>query len=96
MEQYSFYLVVIGIVLVFVAATILLGRKQIRKAFLKYIPAIIAGAATLAAIIKTAWFSEGFEGLGYAIMAMIAAIIFLVSIVTAIVVEIVNRKSKRL
>lgn len=95
MEQYSFYIAVVLISLVFTGMTILLGRKQVRRAILKYIPAMIAFAATLALIIKTAWFSEGFEGLGYAILAMITAVVFLVSIITAIVVAIINRRRSR-
>jgi hypothetical protein len=90
MEQYLFYIVIVLIAVAFAAATILLGRKQIRRAFLKYIPAMIAFAATLALIVKTAWFSEGMEGLGYAILAMITAVVFLVSIITALVVEIIH------
>lgn len=95
MEQYSFYAVIILISLVFAAATILLGGKRIHKRILKYIPSIIAAAATLALIIKTVSFSEGFEGLGYLILAMIAAVIFLVSIITAIIMEIINRKRNK-
>jgi ABC-type phosphate transport system permease subunit len=95
MGQYSFYIIIALISLAFAAVTILLGRKKVKRAILKYIPAMTAFAATLALIIKTAWFSEGFEGLGYAILAMITAILFLVSIITAIVVEIINRRRKR-
>lgn len=95
MEQYSFYIVITLISLIFAGATILLGRKQVRRAILKYIPAMVAFAATVALIVKTAWFSEGFEGLGYAILAMITAAVFLVSIITAIVVAIINRRRRR-
>ena len=94
MEQYSFYMVVALISLVFAGITILLGRKQVQRAILKYIPAMIAFVATLALIIKTAWYSEGFEGLGYAILAMITAVVFLVSIITAIIIAIVNRRRR--
>ena len=95
MEQYSFYMVVALISLVFAGITILLGRKQVQRAILKYIPAMIAFAATLALVIKAVWYSEGFEGLGYAILAMITAVVFLVSLITAIAVAIVNRRQRR-
>lgn len=95
MEQYSFYIIIALISLIFAAAAIFLGRNQIQKALLKYIPATIALAATIALIVKTAWFSEGMEGLGYAILAMITAIVFLTSIITAIVIEIIHWRSKR-
>lgn len=95
MEQYSFYFIIALIALIFAVATIFFGRKQKKRVFLKYIPSIIAAVATLAFIIKTVRFSEGFEGLGYMILSMISAAVFLVSIITAIVVEIINRKGRR-
>jgi hypothetical protein len=94
MERFLFFTVILLIALAFAAATVLLGGKRVRKGIYKYIPSIVAGAAAIALVIKTAWFSEGFEGLGYLIMAMIAAVIFFVSIITAILMEIVRRKGK--
>ncbi len=94
MEQ--LYIGIALISLIFAGATILLGGRRIKRVLLKYIPAMIAFAATLALVIKTAMSArEGFESLGYAILAMIAAVIFLVSVITAITVEIVNRRRKR-
>lgn len=95
MEQASFYSVIALIGAVFAGATILLGRKQIQRVILKYIPAMIAFAATLALMIKASWFSEGMEGLGYVILAMITAVLFFISIITSIIIEIRNRKGKQ-
>lgn len=95
MAQVSFYLIIALISLIFIAATILLGRKRIHKAFLKYIPAITAAVIALTLYIKAVRFSNGFEGLGYAILAMIAIIVFLASIITAVIVELINRKGRR-
>lgn len=93
MEQFMLYFVMISICLIFMGVTILLGRKKVRRAFLKYIPSLLAALVTIAMFIP-AINEEGFAALGYAIMTVLAGIVFLVSIVTAVIVEIVNRAGR--
>jgi hypothetical protein len=46
-------------------------------------------------LIKAYYFSEGFEALGYFILMVIALIVFIVAIVTAVVIEILRSKKIR-
>lgn len=85
-----FIIAVIG--LIFALATVLLGIYKKQKKFLKYVPSIIAAAASLGFLIKAYFFSEGFEALGYFIMMMISAAVFGISIITAMALEITNRR----
>jgi hypothetical protein len=87
--------VIIAVVgLIFASATVLLGVYKRQNKILKYLPAIIAAVVSLGFLIKTFMFSEGFEALGYLIMMMISAAVFGISIITALVLEIINRRHK--
>lgn len=78
--------------LIFAVAAVLLGVYKRQNRVLKYIPAIIAAVVSLGFLIKTYFFSEGFEALGYLIMMMISAAVFGISVITAVVLEIINRR----
>lgn len=91
MNNFIAIMAVIGIV--FVIVTILLGR--LRKRWPKYMPAVLTGAAVVAAFVKAKWFSEGFEGLAYIILFLMALITFIVSLITAVILEIIRARNRR-
>lgn len=78
--------------LIFVIATALLGVYKKQRRGLKYLPAILAAVISLAFLIKAYVFSEGFKELGYAIMMMVSAVVFIISIITALLLEIINSR----
>lgn len=89
----GFVFVVAAISVVFAVAAIFLGR--LKKRWPKYIPAILAGAAAVASMIKAYRFSEGFEALGYFIMMLLALIVFAVALVIAVIIEINGKRKRR-
>lgn len=92
MEANMFFIVVFVIGLVFAAGTCLLGIYARRKRIIKYIPAAVSGIAALSFLLKGRFFSEGMEGLGYIILMMISAIIFVMSIIAALIMEFISRR----
>ena len=86
-----FYVVIIATGIVFSAVTCLLGIYA-KKRLIKYIPASFAGIVSLAFFVKAKFFSEGLEGLGYIILMMISIAVFVLSIITAIILEFINRR----
>lgn len=71
--------------------TFVLNKFFGKRAIIRYIPAIIAGLAVIGFYIKSAYFSSGFEDLGYIILALMACVIFFVSFVTAFIIGIIQR-----
>jgi hypothetical protein len=84
---------VLGII--FAGSTVFLGTRLRQKKAVKYIPAILAALVSVAFAVKAFWFSEGFEGLGYVILLMISAAVFILSAVTALVLEFVNHRKNK-
>lgn len=94
MASIYFYIVIAIIGLFFCGITILTGISRKGNRFYKYIPACISGISAAGFFIKARFFSQGFEDLGYLIFAVIAGAVFLLSLITAIVMEFVVSKSK--
>lgn len=91
----GFYgLLSIGTIIV-VLITYLLHKFCRKKSFVKYIPAILLVAADCGFLIKSEYFSTGFEDLAYLVMAMIAGILFIPSLLAAIILGIVNRNKNK-
>jgi Na+-translocating ferredoxin:NAD+ oxidoreductase RnfD subunit len=78
--------------IIFAGLAAVLGIYRRKNKFLKYIPAIVSAAIALGFFIKSYFFSEGFEALGYIILMMVSAAVAGISIITAVVLEIVNRR----
>lgn len=91
MDNYAYFIVILIFAILFVVTTVLLGRQN--RKFLMYIPSAIAAVIALAFYINAYFFSEGFGALGYFIMMLIAVIVFVISLITAIVMKIVKRKT---
>lgn len=95
MDNIRLYIFILVPVAIFIVITILLGKKK--AAFPKYIPAIIASIISIGLFIKTYFFSEGFEALGYVVLLMVTVPVSVIALVTAVVIEILNhRKLKKL
>lgn len=92
MASIYFYIVIAVIALFFSGIAILIGISGTRIRFYKYIPACISGIAAAGFFIKARFFSQGFEVLGYLIFAMIAGAVFLISLITAVIMEYAGRK----
>ncbi len=90
MEINFLYVVIFVICIVFIAATLLLAK--LKRKLLKYIPLIIALSATVGFYVKAYFFStsRNFEALGYFIFAMIAGGAAALSLLTAVIIEIVG------
>lgn len=88
MNSIFIFIIIAG--LIFVAATIILGKLQ--KRLLKYIPAVLAAVAAIVFSIKAYFYSEGFEALGYFVMMLISAAVFIASIIASIVMEVLSRR----
>lgn len=93
MESFYFIAAITGISAIFAVAAIFLGR--LGKRWPKYLPAILAAAVAIACMIKAYRFSEGFEALGYFALMLIALIVFIVAMLTAVIMEIVRAKKLR-
>ncbi|KNY26489.1 hypothetical protein [Pseudobacteroides cellulosolvens] len=64
------YITIIGIV--FSGIALLIYKFERNRPLPKYLPGIILFLAGVILIIKAKWFSEGMEGLGYIILAILA------------------------
>ncbi len=74
--------------------TFFLARFFRNKAIVKYIPSIIAALAGIGFYIKSAYFSTGFEDLGYLVLTLIACVVFFLSFITAFILGIIQRNRK--
>lgn len=90
----GFYLFIAIAGLITVIITTLLGIFFTRHKIIKYIPAIIFAAATAGFWVKARYFSQGFEDLGYAVLGLIAAIVFVIAILNALIIELIQRNRK--
>jgi len=94
----GFYMFVAVASLISVLITFFLGKFFNKRAIVKYIPTIISALACLGFLIKAKFFSTdmgGFADLGYIVLMLIAGIVFLASLITAIIMELVQRRSRR-
>ncbi|HEY5582965.1 MAG TPA: hypothetical protein VIK78_00525 [Ruminiclostridium sp.] len=91
----GFYLLVAVSSLISVLITFFLGRFFEKRAIVKYIPAIIIALAVIGFFIKSRFFSTGFEDLAYIVLALIAGIVFVVSLITAFIMDLLQRRNRR-
>ena len=90
----GFYIVVAIGSIISILITIYLGRVFKEKAFIRYIPAIISALFVIGFYIKSRYYSEGMEDLGYVILALIASIVFFVSFIAAFIMGLVRRRNR--
>lgn len=80
---------------IFSGIVLLIVRFDRNGRFLKYIPSLVLFAGGAACIVKARRFSEGFEGLGYVILAIIALGGGVIALITAFIVGAVRRHKQR-
>ncbi len=80
--------------LIAILVTFFLARVFRNVPFVKYLPCIITAISGIGFYIKAAFFSTGFEDLGYIVMALIACIVFFISFITAFIMGMIQKKSK--
>jgi hypothetical protein len=73
----------------------LLARFFRNLVIIKYIPSLVALLTGIGFYIKSSFYSTGFEDLVYVILALVAGIVFIVSLITAIIMDIIQRKKTR-
>lgn len=91
MAQLRFSMIMIIFSLISIAITIGIARYTKRTGF-KYIPSILFALIAIGCIIKSKWFSQGFEDIAYFIMAVMAMILAIVVTITAFIIGIYRRK----
>jgi hypothetical protein len=91
MPSNLFIITVVLIAVVFSAITVLIGIF-VKSKLPKFIPSIISGIAALGFYIKANFFATGFEDIGYMILALIAAVIFVISILTAVIIVFIKSR----
>ncbi len=90
----GFYILVAVGSIISILITFFLGRFFKEKAFIRYIPAIVAALFVIGFYIKARYYSEGMEDLGYVILALIACIVFFVSFITAFIMGLVRLRNR--
>jgi hypothetical protein len=91
----GFYMFVAVVSLISILITYCLDRFFKNRLIVKYIPTIISALTGVGFYIKARFFSSGgFEDLGYIVLTVIAGIVFIVSLITAIIIELINRNKK--
>jgi len=89
----GFYILIGATGLIAILITYFLARFFKEKLMVKFIPAIISALAGVGFYIKSMVFSTGFEDLGYIILTIIAGIVAFVSLVTALIIGLIQRKT---
>lgn len=74
---------------------VLISKVEKNRTFLKYLPAIILFAAGAGLILKAREFSQGMEGLGYIVLAMIAVGCCILTLITAVVMDILRKRNRK-
>lgn len=95
MEQIRLLSLILLIGIVSSGIVILIARFEKNRCFLKYIPALILFVSGAFFIVKARWFSEGMEGLGYIILAMLALGGFIITLISAVIIDIYRKCSKK-
>lgn len=95
MEHVRLLLLILLISIIPSGIVVLISRFEKKRALLKYLPAIILFAAGAGFIVKAREFSQGMEGLGYIILAMIAIGCCILTLITAVVIDILRRQNKK-
>lgn len=90
LNRFAVINVVIGLFLILIVY--ILG-KYFKSKKIKYIPAIITFIAGIACIIKSVYFSQGFEDIAYMILAFIIGVGFMASLLTALFIDYICKKN---
>ena len=78
---------VIFICIIAITITFILGKLANRKRIFKYIPAIISAIGGIGLCFKAFYFSNGYEGIIFLLLAMAAGIFTVASLVAAALMD---------
>ena len=84
-------LLILGFGGLFAGLVYLIHRLTRGRLFPKYIPGLLFLTGALVYVGRARWFSEGMQGLAFVVLAMMLLGIGLISLVTAILIDL-NRK----
>lgn len=85
------WLIAITFSLISIMLTILIARFS-KRILIKYIPSGIFGLFSIGFLVKSLYFSESFQDIAYMLMAILAFILTIVGLITAIVLDIIKSK----
>ena len=91
MDNIRFYAIIGVFSLMAVGITYLIARFT-KKNSVKFLPAVVFLLAAIGSFIKSVYFSESFQDIAFMLMGILATILFVVSLITAILV---GRKPKQ-
>jgi len=94
MAQFALLLYIAVIGIVFSAISILINKFTRDKLFPKYIPGIILFLSGAAFIIKARRYSNGMEGLGYVILAILVVGGSIISLIVPAAIDIYRKYIK--
>lgn len=94
MAQLRMVLIIVVIGLLVAALQIIIWRVSKGNAFFKYIPTLVLLIVAVVCIVKAVWFSTGMEDLAYFVTAMMVAGVFVISLVTGVLIDIVSKFRK--
>ncbi len=83
MENIRFYIIVVVLSLIAIGITYLIA-KFTKKNSLKFLPAVVFALTAVGCFIKSAYFSQSFQDIAFMLMGILATILFLVSLITAV------------
>lgn len=95
MGQWGFWVFILLTGIVLLGIVLFIARFERNRRFWKYIPAILLFAGGAASFVKAGWFSEGLEGLGYIILSMLILGGFVVTLFTAMIIDLIRRYNKK-
>jgi len=91
MDNMRVYVIIGVFSLMAVGITYLIARFT-KKNSVKFLPAVVFLLAAIGSFIKSVYFSESFQDIAFMLMGILATILFVVSLITAILV---GRKPKQ-
>jgi len=91
MDNMRVYVIIGVFSLMAVGITYLIARFT-KKNSVKFLPAVVFLLAAIGSFIKSVYFSESFQDIAFMLMGILATILFVVSLITAILV---GRKNKK-
>jgi hypothetical protein len=74
---------------------IIIWRISKGKVFFKYIPTLVLLIVAFVCIVKAVWFSTGMEDLAYFVTAMMVSGVMVISLITGLILDIVDRSMRR-
>lgn len=85
MTNIRFYIIIGIFSLIAIGITYLIARFT-KKNSLKFLPSVVFALAAVGCFIKSAFFSQSFQDIAFMLMGILATILSVVSLITAVLV----------